>query len=148
MDNWFSNFKPFDIPMFYGLYRYKTPEHFYQAMKTNNKKQRHAIATAKTPGEAKRLGRRCTIKPNWEKEKIEVMEYALSYKFRKGTELNKRLLETKGRIVEWNTWHDNEWGSCTCSKCKSIKGNNLLGKLLMKIRLQSKLGKAPYYDNE
>jgi len=126
--------------MHYGIGFWKTPEHFYQAMKTNNKLQQKAIANAKTPGEAKRLGRKCTIRPDWEKEKIMVMEYALRWKFRKGTELNKRLLETKGEIIEWNTWHDNEWGNCQCSNCLKIPGNNLLGKLLMKIRLQSKLG--------
>jgi len=142
-DNWFSNFKPFDKPMLYGLYRYETPEHFYQAMKTDNKTQRHMIATAHTPGQAKKLGRICDIKPNWNDIKDDYMLYALQYKFRKGTLFNKQLLQTKGLICEWNKWHDNYWGSCTCNTCISIKGKNKLGKMLMSIRLLSKFGIEP-----
>ena len=37
-------------------------------------------------------------------------------------------------LIEGNTWSDNFWGDCHCPKCRGIKGENNLGKLLMKIR--------------
>ena len=50
-------------------------------------------------------------------------------------ELKNLLLETKHRyLVEGTTWHDNYWGNCSCEKCKSIQGNNQLGKTLMRVR--------------
>jgi hypothetical protein len=36
-------------------------------------------------------------------------------------------------LIEGNWWHDNFYGSCTCNKCVN-KGENNLGKILMKIR--------------
>ena len=36
-------------------------------------------------------------------------------------------------LIEGNTWHDNYWGVCSCSKCNG-RGKNRLGKLLMKVR--------------
>ena len=133
-DNWFSNFKPFEIPLKYQGLVYKTPEHFYQALKTLNKKEREDICYSSTPGQAKRLGRKCKVRADWEIIKLRVMENALRYKFQPGTKWNKMLKESKGEIVEWNTWHDNFWGNCTCSKCVNIKGKNHLGKILMKLR--------------
>ena len=36
-------------------------------------------------------------------------------------------------LIERNYWHDNYWGSCTCKTCQD-KGENHLGKILMKVR--------------
>ena len=45
------------------------------------------------------------------------------------------LLETGDEYLEeGTTWHDNEWGNCSCPKCKNIEGKNILGQLLMKVR--------------
>ena len=79
--NWFSNFLPFDEPLIYDDVFYKTPEHFYQALKTINSDQRRVIASAETPGRAKRLGRSVTLRQNWDTLKFDAMGWALAYKF-------------------------------------------------------------------
>ena len=37
-------------------------------------------------------------------------------------------------LIEGNTWHDNYWGDCSCNRCKSKSGENMLGILLMELR--------------
>jgi len=131
--NWFSNFLPFDKPLPYGGLRFRTPEHFYQAMKTKDGGIRFEISGLATPMEAKRRGRKVVLRDDWEDVKVDIMRYVLLHRFREGTEMRQRLMATEGEIVEWNHWHDKIWGKCICDECQG-NGNNLLGKLLMEIR--------------
>ena len=104
MRNWFSNFIPFDRPMQYQSIIFKTPEHFYMAMKTTDLSLRRKIAAFPTPGEAKRFARTIQLRPDWENIKFDVMEYALRFKFAPGTTWHERLLDGgNSEIVEWNT---------------------------------------------
>lgn len=113
---------------------YQTVEHFFQAAKTLDIKEKKAIAAAATPGEAKRMGRKVQLRPDWEKVKEYYMELGLRLKF-KNPSLRQKLLETgNNELIEGNSWHDNEWGSCYCARCQNIAGKNKLGKLLMKLR--------------
>lgn len=112
---------------------YPTVEHYFQAMKTLDLKQRGWIASAPTPGEAKRRGRAVQLRPDWEEVKDEVMLEGLRLKF-KIPALREALLETQSaELIEGNTWHDREWGVCNCPKCGGV-GKNKLGKLLMQVR--------------
>lgn len=127
-----SNFYESEIE-FEGI-TYPTNEHFFQAMKTLDLDERRRIANALTPGQAKRMGRRVTLRPDWEEVKEDVMFLGLCLKFA-DDQLADWLLETGDEeLVEGTTWHDNEWGNCTCQKCKNVPGKNKLGKLLMKVR--------------
>ena len=113
---------------------YPTNEHFFQAMKTLDIKERKAIAAAETPGKAKRMGRNVKLRPDWEKVKAYYMELGLRLKF-EDPDLRKKLIETGDEeLIEGNWWHDNTWGSCYCAKCSRIVGRNLLGMLLMELR--------------
>ncbi len=113
---------------------YPTNEHFFQAMKTLDVDERRAIANCRTPGQAKRMGRRVALRSDWEKVKEDVMFEGLCLKF-SDEQLADWLLETGDEYLEeGTTWHDNEWGNCSCSKCKNIVGKNKLGKLLMRVR--------------
>lgn len=115
---------------------FPTMEHFFQAMKADNMQDRLAIAAAPTPGKAKRLGRQCALRGDWEKVKEQVMEDGLRLKFA-DPELRKMLISTHPHeLVEGTTWHDNEWGNCSCEQCKNIPGKNKLGKILMKLRAE------------
>ena len=115
---------------------YPTNEHYFQAMKTLNIAERKKIAAAPTPGEAKRMGRSVSLRPDWEEIKLDVMKRGLRLKFA-DLALAEKLLDTLDEeLVEGNWWHDNIWGNCNCDKCKNIKGQNNLGKLLMKIRAE------------
>jgi ribA/ribD-fused uncharacterized protein len=115
---------------------FPTMEHFFQSMKADNMQDRLAIAAAPTPGKAKRLGRQCALRGDWEKVKEQVMEDGLRLKFA-DPELRKMLISTHPHeLVEGTTWHDNEWGNCSCEQCKNIPGKNKLGKILMKLRAE------------
>ena len=77
---------------------------------------------------AKKLGRRVPLRPDWETVKDAVMLNIVSAKFMQNPDLFRRLRSIKGEIVEENTWHDTYWGVC------NGKGENHLGKILMKVR--------------
>lgn len=127
-----SNFYP-SIFTHDGI-EYPTVEHFFQAAKTLDIKEKKAIAAAATPGQAKRMGRKVQLRPDWEKVKEYYMELGLRLKF-ENPSLRQKLLETgSNELIEGNSWHDNEWGSCYCTRCQNIAGKNKLGKLLMKLR--------------
>ena len=127
-----SNF--YNSPIEHNGLIYPTNEHFFQAMKTVNPIERQAIAEADTPGKAKRMGRRVSLRGDWEIIKTDVMKLGLKIKF-SNPELRSKLLATESKIlIEGNTWHDNTWGNCTCEKCQNITGKNLLGQCLMELR--------------
>lgn len=111
-------------------------EHLYQAYKTTSKRERRIVWNASSPGEAKKLGNSYKLRENWDKKYKE--KYMLKFvrlKFKQNKVIRKKLLKTKKAIlIEGNTWHDNYWGDCKCKKCKDIKGQNNLGKILMKVR--------------
>ncbi len=149
--NWFSNFNKVEAPIRAQGIEYHTVENFFQAMKTKDVEERRKIA-AMPAFEAKRYcswrNKELKLREDWEDIKIDVMEWALRRKFVPGTKDYQTLLDTGSEvIVEWNNWHDNTWGNCTCDKCSKKQGQNHLGKLLMKIRDeiigQSTKGESP-----
>jgi len=112
---------------------YPSSEHAYQAAKFFPVKTRQKIATLKTPGEAKRFGRRNPMRDDWEDVKVEEMYKILLTKFG-NKELRQLLLATGDQeLIEGNTWGDKFWGQCPVGD-----GENWLGKLLMKVRREIK----------
>lgn len=121
-----SNFVPARVKL--DDVEYPTVEHAYQAAKTTDQKQRGLVKLAVTPGQAKRLGRRVTIRDDWESVKEDVMLDLLRQKFQY-PQYKKDLLETgDAYLEETNYWNDEYWGVC------NGKGKNRLGTLLMKVR--------------
>lgn len=111
-------------------------EHGFNAMKTTDIEEQSWVLAASTPNEAKRRGRKVTLRPDWDSGyRIEAMRLNLEAKF-EDPKLRKALLATgDDTLVEYNTWHDNYWGICTCSKHGvNSNGVNMLGKLLMEER--------------
>lgn len=128
----FSNFQTSPIKLRGVIW--PTVEHFYQAMKTEDEQERAKIRKLAKPGQAKRAGRKVRMRPDWEQIKESIMMEALRAKFAIPDHRASLLSTGSEEIVEWNHWHDNEWGSCTCQKCKHKIGRNKLGKLLMQLR--------------
>lgn len=127
-----SNFYP--CILHYDGYTFTSSEHAFQAAKAADAYTKQLIAEAETPGKAKRIGRRCQMRQDWEVIKDQIMLDILRQKFAPGTVLAEKLDKTGDDIlVEGNDWHDNYWGSCTCDRCKN-DGLNILGQLLIKIR--------------
>ena len=128
-----SNF--YSAPVLYEDIIYPTVEHAYQAAKTDNLADRRIISTMAV-GNAKRYGQRITLRPDWDIIKVGIMEELLKKKFEHGY-LEELLLGTgNATLIEGNSWHDNFWGACNCSRCADKKKLNTLGKLLMNLRLK------------
>lgn len=131
--SYLSNF--YDSPIVLALHgsppylEFPTAEHAYQAHKTKVSSEIKRIVNAPTPAKAKRLGRRATLFPGFEEQKIEIMKKIVYEKFRQNTDLKSRLLLTgTATIIEENNWGDTFWGTC------SGRGENMLGKILMEVR--------------
>lgn len=122
-----SNFHPC-LVMWHGL-TFPSVEHAYQAAKTLQPAEQARIAIAPTPGDAKRLGRHVTLRPDWDNTgKLSVMARLLRQKFA-DPDLRALLLATgDAELVEGNNWGDRFWGVCDGG------GHNHLGKLLMEVR--------------
>lgn len=126
-----SNFYKTEI--YYRGHVYKSAEHMFQAAKCLKKSDREKIRNAKTAKTAKILGRFVKLRRNWDLDRVRVMEGILRMKFR-NAKLKRLLRETGDRmLIEGNYWHDTFWGVCGCTKHERT-GQNLLGKILMKIR--------------
>lgn len=123
-----SNFYP--APLIWASMKWPTAEHAYQAAKTQDMDARIAILMLETPGQAKRYGRRITIREDWDDIKLDKMQEIVEAKFKQNTNLMLDLLATDDKkLVEGNTWGDTFWGQCPVGV-----GENHLGKILMKIR--------------
>lgn len=128
-----SNFHPATVIL--DNKEYPTVEHAFQAAKTINPHERNEVRNTPTPSEAKRLGQLVNIRPSWEQIKIRVMLNLLLQKFKRGSQLEKQLLQTGEReFIEGNWWCDMYWGTCYCRNHKRKTGKNILGKLLTIIR--------------
>lgn len=127
---WLSNFWP--APVYYDGDGYPSVENAYQAAKTALPAEREPFRSC-TAGQAKRLGRRVTMRFDWEGLKLRVMEDLLRQKFAGyHDDLTQKLLATGDAVlVEGNTWGDRYWGKVPDAQGE---GENHLGQLLMKIR--------------
>jgi ribA/ribD-fused uncharacterized protein len=107
---------------------YVALENFFQAMKTTDPEERNLIGSASTPRKAKQLGRKVTLRPDWDAIRIPVMRYGLAHKFTSSNALGQLLLDTGDKLmVEGNTWGDTFWGVDSATG----QGENWLGTLLM-----------------
>ena len=137
-----SNF--YESPLWYNGKLWPTVEHAFQAAKVDPETA-EKIHKAETPGEAKRLGRKGKMRPDWDTIRFKVMEECLMRKFLCNPDLLQKLMDTGDEeLIEGNTWHDNIWGDCGCSKCQNKPGQNMLGKTLMNIRQWYRDGRYTY----
>lgn len=126
-----SNFYPCTITL--GGLTFPSVENAYQAMKCVNPSDMIQFTNI-GPAEAKKLGRKVTMRSDFDNIKYNVMRSLLDQKFEDKT-FKKMLLDTAPEsIVEGNYWHDNYWGICTCEKCRNEIGYNHLGELLQRKR--------------
>ena len=121
-----SNFHDCDI-QFKGL-TFKNSESLFQSLKCINKSDKELFCNLKGY-EAKSLGRKIKLRPDWERIKIAAMYVAIREKFNQNEDLKLLLLSTRDEYIqEGNCWGDTFWGTV------NGRGKNYLGKLLMKLR--------------
>jgi hypothetical protein len=127
-----SNFHP--SPFTADSVSWPTVEHFYQAQKAAVSQEKWNIWRALTPAAAKRMGKKVTVRKDWERIKDEVMLRGVREKFKQNPELRERLQRTRGfSLVEYAPWGDTYWGVG-----KDYQGENRLGKILMRVREELK----------
>lgn len=123
-----SNF--WEASVTYQGLTYGNNEAAFQAQKCMTEAAKKDFTTL-SPGAAKRMGRRVQLRPDWEAVKVPIMEEIVRAKFSQHEDLKALLLATGDALIEeGNTWHDTFWGV----DAKSGRGQNHLGKILMKIR--------------
>ena len=128
-----SNFWYAGVSLYDELY--PSVEHAYQAAKAINEADRARIRCAATPAEAKRLGQRVTIRPDWERTKVVFMLILVRRKFR-DADLARQLLATGGAPIFEDTtrWKDTVWG--VVRDGHSCQGGNRLGRILESVRAE------------
>lgn len=120
---WLSNFWPATV-RYEGMI-FPSVENAYQASKCAYMDDMEQF-TSISATQAKSLGRRVRILPDFDQRKVAIMRQLVHDKFLLHPELEEKLLATGNQeLVEGNTWGDRFWGKC------GGEGRNELGKILM-----------------
>jgi len=124
-----SNFYPAQLT--YNEVTYLNAEAAFQAQKVFSKEEQLLFANL-LPSEAKRLGRRVNLRPDWDRVKDQIMYEVVKAKFEQNPDLRAKLLAT-GYVYleEGNTWGDRYWGVDA-----NGVGLNKLGHILMQVRCE------------
>jgi ribA/ribD-fused uncharacterized protein len=107
---------------------YITNEHWYQSQKAVDPVIREWIRLSPTPHGAMMAGRSLRKKevyPEWDKIKFDVMKKGIYLKFSQNEEIRNKLLSTGDVNIHEDSPTDMVWG---------IKGQDMLGKILMEVR--------------
>ena len=125
----FSNFAEYEITI--DGKRWPTSEHYFQAMKFEDKVYAEKIRKTKKPLMATQMGRdrSVKIKRGWDSMRVNVMTVAVRAKFNQHQELLDLLLSTGDRKIVEHTSNDDYWGDGGDGS-----GENMLGIILMRIR--------------
>ena len=127
----FSNFSPHPVRL--GGQTWPTTEHYFQAQKFGDDRDREQIRRANSPMLAARMGRdrKRKLRRDWESAKVSVMTEAVRAKFTQHEDLRTILLATgDARLVE-HTENDGYWGDGGDGS-----GKNMLGQVLMRVRAE------------
>lgn len=127
---WLSNFVAVEV-IFEGV-TYSSVEHAYQAAKSLNKIWRETCADWTIPsGKIKQLSKDVLIRKDWHDVRKGIMKDLLYQKFKQEPYMTLLLDTGNLEIEEGNNWGDTFWGI----SLKTGEGQNLLGKMIMEIRL-------------
>jgi len=125
----FSNFSR--TPIFLDGQRWRTTEHYFQAMKFPAGEHREAVRQAKTPMIAAQIGRdrKRPLRRDWESVKDNVMYAGVLAKFTQHADLRAVLIGTGDAELVEHTANDAYWGDGGDGS-----GRNVLGRILMRVR--------------
>lgn len=121
-----SNF--YEVPVEYDGLKYGSSEAAYQAQKCEFPSKRKEFQNL-SPSKSKSLGKKVTLREDWDEVKYKVMLEIVRNKFKQNSELKEKLIATGDTYLEEGNW----WGDIIWGVCNGI-GKNILGKILMKVR--------------
>ena len=148
LSQWYNS--PFEVD---GI-KYQTSEQYmmsHKALLFNDNETNIKIMEEKDPKIYKELGRQVKNFNSklWDEKKFEIVVKGNIHKFSQNEKLKQFLLNTKDKILVEASPHDKIWGIGIAEDDKEIlnpekwKGENLLGKALMKVRDIIKKEKFP-----
>lgn len=122
----------FISPVFYEGILYPSVTHAFHAARSNDITTRKAIVNAENFESVLRIATRIEDHESWPNVKLQIMEKLIRDKFRRSSELLKKLQATGNREIV-NTYYEETksnlfWGSV------DSKGQNHIGRILMTIR--------------
>lgn len=128
-----SNFYLSDITL--DNKKWKSVEHYYQAQKFIDPIKKEKIKQCKTPGRAKKYAHKSNsfVRPDWDEIKVDVMKKGVYAKFMQSVYLKSKLLLTEDALLIEDSPVDLFWGIGIDGT-----GKNMLGKILMDLRINLK----------
>ena len=126
---WLSNFYPVEF-LHRGIL-FKNSEAAFMWHKSDDPEYRAQILAASTAREARNLGRKCVLRPDWEQVKVRCMMEVCFDKFLV-PEMKAKLQATGDEVLmEGNHWGDRFWGCEKVSTVGGWEGQNYLGRSVM-----------------
>lgn len=152
--NWMSNWTPSNLKIYYDGELFTNSEQIFMYIKAkffgDEDKAKEIVKLGSNPAIAKKLGREVSgyDEEAWSTSRFDAMYAAVKAKFESDRVLTKQLMETDTKTLVEASPVDIIWGVGIHEKDDAIldennwKGQNLLGKVLMKVRteLQAKNG--------
>ena len=152
--NWMSNWTPSNLKIYYDGELFTNSEQIFMYIKAkffgDENKAGEIVRLGSNPAIAKKLGREVSgyDEEAWSTSRFDAMYAAVKAKFESDRVLAKQLMETDTKTLVEASPVDIIWGVGIHEKDDAIldesnwKGQNLLGKVLMKVRteLQAKNG--------
>lgn len=119
-------------PVYFEGSLYPSVTHAYHAARSSDENTRKAILNADSFHTVAKIARRIEDPQNWQMERIKIMERLVRDKFRRSKELQEKLKATENRDLIMS-YEDETSGNLFWGMVKE-KGQNQLGRILMKIR--------------
>jgi type I restriction enzyme S subunit len=126
-----------------GDYSFLTSEALYQAFRFNDDQIQRIIMNEKSPMAAKMKSKkyRSRTREDWDEVRVDIMEWCLLMKLKcNWASFATLLIGTGDREIVEESHKDSFWGAVS-DETEVLVGENVLGKLLMKIRADIKKGK-------
>lgn len=131
-----SNF--YECRMIYNGRVFESSEAAYHAEKCLNEEDKDKFVGI-GPDASKKLGRKITLRPDWEDVKEHIMLNIVREKFLQNPELAAKLVATgNAYLMEGNYWRDQFWGVYPETGNPGVDGLNVLGQILMRVRAEFK----------
>ena len=106
---------------------YSCSESAFQAQKCTKEEEKNLFSNI-DGFLAKKYGKKVSLRNDWNKVRVSIMEEVVRAKFEQLSDLARELAKVEGPIQEDDTWGDTFWG------VYQGRGENHLGKILMKVR--------------
>jgi ribA/ribD-fused uncharacterized protein len=133
---WLSNFQSVQIK--YEGRVYPSVEHAYISAKSDDDGWKQLCASSKyRAGDLKQVSKDIELREDWEDVKVFIMYDLLKLKFQQEPFKTKLLNTGDMELIEGNYWGDTFYGI----DMNTDEGQNILGRLIMKIRKEIRNGK-------